>query len=73
VVERRRTSENVDSFAPTVEAASILNVSRPYLIKLLDQDVIPHRLVGKHRRILIDDVMPTSSVSTQSARMCWRN
>jgi excisionase family DNA binding protein len=41
----------------TVEAARILNVSRPYLIKLLDEKVIPHRLVGKHRRILIDDVM----------------
>jgi len=41
----------------TVEAASILNVSRPYLIKLLDEKVIPYRLVGKHRRILIDDVM----------------
>ena len=41
----------------TVEAASILNVSRPYLIKLLDGKVIPHRLVGNHRRILIDDVM----------------
>ena len=41
----------------TVEAASILNVSRPFLIKLLDDKVIPHRRVGKHRRILIDDVM----------------
>ncbi len=41
----------------TVEAASVLNVSRPYLIKLLDQKMIPHRLVGKHRRILIDDVV----------------
>src|SRR5690349_17324579 len=40
----------------TVEAARILNVSRPYLIKLLEEKVIPHRLVGKHRRILIDDV-----------------
>ena len=41
----------------TVEAAGILNVSRPYLIKLLDEKVIPYRLVGKHRRILVDDVM----------------
>jgi len=41
----------------TVEAASILNVSRPFLIKLLDDKIIPHRLVGKHRRLLIDDVM----------------
>ena len=41
----------------TVEAASILKVSRPFLIKLLENKAIPHRLVGKHRRILIDDVM----------------
>ncbi len=41
----------------TVEAASILNVSRPFLIKLLKEKAIPHRLVGKHRRILADDVM----------------
>jgi len=41
----------------TVEAASTLNVSRPYLIKLLDDGVIPHRKVGKHRRIRMEDVM----------------
>ncbi|MGC2661985.1 MAG: excisionase family DNA-binding protein, partial [Bryobacteraceae bacterium] len=41
----------------TVEAASVLNVSRPFLIKLLEDKAIPHHLVGKHRRILIDDVM----------------
>lgn len=41
----------------TVEAAAALNVSRPYLIKLLDEGVIPHRKVGKHRRIRMEDVM----------------
>lgn len=41
----------------TVEAARILNVSRPFLIKLLDEKAIAHRLVGRHRRILIDDVL----------------
>jgi excisionase family DNA binding protein len=41
----------------TVQAAEILNVSRPFLIKLLDAGALPHRKVGSHRRILMEDVM----------------
>jgi excisionase family DNA binding protein len=41
----------------TVQAAEILNVSRPFLIKLLKDGQIPYRKVGKHRRIRIEDVM----------------
>jgi excisionase family DNA binding protein len=41
----------------TVQAAEVLNVSRPFLIKLLDDGVISHRKVGKHRRIRMEDVM----------------
>lgn len=41
----------------TVQAAAFLNVSRPYLIKLLEEKAIPCRLVGKHRRIRMEDVL----------------
>ncbi len=41
----------------TVQAADVLNVSRPFLIKLLDQKAISHRKVGEHRRIRMEDVM----------------
>jgi excisionase family DNA binding protein len=41
----------------TVEAADVLNVSRPFLIKLLEEGKIPHRKVGRHRRIRMEDVM----------------
>lgn len=48
-----------------MQAADILNVSRPFLIKLLEEGQIPFRNVGKQRRTLIEDVMRYKAATDQ--------
>ena len=50
------------------QAADLLNVSRSYLVKLLESDELEHTMVGTHHRIRADDVIRYKRTQDEKTR-----
>ncbi len=62
----------IQKLLTTNEAADLLNVSRPYLIRLIDRGDLPHTRVGSHRRISFADLMSYKQIRDSMRRESLR-
>ena len=47
----------VESEVTTQQVADLLNVSRPFVVRLVENGILPARMTGKHRRLSLRDIL----------------
>lgn len=62
----------IEAEITTQQAADLLNVSRPYVVGLVEQGKLPARMVGPQRRVRLADVLTYKTESQTKARAALR-